>query len=223
MHGPTATLALTVPQVVNEDFRSADRFIPCTPGWSTCLQSTAAPAAARGRRGDILAVRETHICPSPPQCLWLSAAPSWNTFSHLACLGRGTGTSGGNMAAERGGVTVGWNGRRYVAVVIGIRGFVDEGYTEPRESLFRASWRGVWPQLAVRQQASFAHAPQLHGLGCMVRGGGGGGWRPAGGFRCCRCSGGRGAITRRVRHGSVWLVGSMQHRTGCQSSAAFPP
>ena len=72
-------------------------------------------------------------------------------------------------AAGPDGITVGWNGRRYAAAVIGIPGYREDGQRKTRETLFRSSWREVWPQLAVRHQASFHNDRSLRGLGCMVR------------------------------------------------------
>lgn len=65
-------------------------------------------------------------------------------------------------------VTVGWNGRRYVATVVGIPGYKDANQTFTREEMFRSSWRAVWPELEIRHQASFINDPSLRGLGCLV-------------------------------------------------------
>ena len=69
-------------------------------------------------------------------------------------------------AAGPDGITVGWNGRRYAAAVIGIPGYREDGQRKTRETLFRSSWRaspGVFPQ---RPELT---RPWLHGemLGCL--------------------------------------------------------
>lgn len=65
-------------------------------------------------------------------------------------------------------VTVGWNGRRYVATVVGIPGYRDEGHNSTRHEAFVKAWQQAWPQLKIRTQASFYNDPSLRGLGCLV-------------------------------------------------------
>lgn len=65
-------------------------------------------------------------------------------------------------------MTVGWNGRRYVATVVGIPGYTDDDRNQTRAEVFRAAWARAWPQLTIRFQASFFNDPSLRGLGCLV-------------------------------------------------------